>query len=562
MKKIYLLLLGLLSIMTACQEPEYVLPTADRQGITSLTAIFTSGPFTDKEIVKYAITDASADKYVIPIPWFYPEDSEDETTPYMTAVRVRAELAPNCTIEPSLTVLDLTKDNYFVYTNAQGEKREICITGERTKSDKCELLSFSLVDPVVSGVIDNSSNTISLISADDLHSCLADITLSPHATITPDPRVEALDYNDDVTFTVVAHNGVDKKEYVVRKTIPAKIPYGFNTPLEELFNLDATAGAGIPWNDTNAPTLGVVGGQLVVCMGDGTTPLYFNQETGSKGGTINLGSAQAGCVTSDEGGHLLICNKVDIGDQCNIFMTSSVKDAPQLFYSFTNTAGLPMGAKMKVIGDVTSNAVIILTNDGISGVTSSSAFTRIVVENGEIQTPEVVDISSTGLAWGAAPVNSTSVVPASTNVTDGYFLSYYDANILTYLNGNNQIAAQLANTSGNSWAQNQNCLDTKTFNNANYLAMLLVSHFPHWGVGPQVYLYDVTSKGSLGNDVFTSPALVFKADALNWYQQGDTKTASGDVLIAPSTNGFKIYVYYYDNNSATIGGFSADCIQK
>lgn len=232
MKKIYLLLLGLLSIMTACQEPEYVLPTADRQGITSLTAIFTSGPFTDKEIVKYAITDASADKYVIPIPWFYPEDSEDETTPYMTAVRVRAELAPNCTIEPSLTVLDLTKDNYFVYTNAQGEKREICITGERTKSDKCELLSFSLVDPVVSGVIDNSSNTISLISADDLNSCLADITLSPHATITPDPRVEALDYNDDVTFTVVAHNGVDKKEYVVRKTIPEKIPYGFNAPLK------------------------------------------------------------------------------------------------------------------------------------------------------------------------------------------------------------------------------------------------------------------------------------------------------------------------------------------
>lgn len=401
MKKIYLLLLGLLSIMTACQEPEYVLPTADRQGITSLTAIFTSGPFTDKEIVKYAITDASADKYVIPIPWFYPEDSEDETTPYMTAVRVRAELAPNCTIEPSLTVLDLTKDNYFVYTNAQGEKREICITGERTKSDKCELLSFSLVDPVVSGVIDNSSNTISLISADDLNSCLADITLSPHATITPDPRVEALDYNDDVTFTVVAHNGVDKKEYVVRKTIPEKIPYGFNAPFEELFNLDATAGAGIPWNDTNAPTLGVVGGQLVVCMGDGTTPLYFNQETGSKGGTINLGSAQAGCVTSDEGGHLLICNKVDIGDQCNIFMTSSVKDAPQLFYSFTNTAGLPMGAKMKVIGDVTSNAVIILTNDGVSGVTNSSAFTRIVVKNGEIQTPEVVDISSTGLAWGS-----------------------------------------------------------------------------------------------------------------------------------------------------------------
>ena len=82
------------------------------------------------------------------------------------------------------------------------------------------------------------------------------------------------------------------------------------------------------------------------------------------------------------------------------------------------------------------------------------------------------------------------------------------------------------------------------------------------GCCPQLYLYDITSKGSLGNDVFTSPALTFKADALKWYQQGESKTASGDVLIAPSTNGFKIYVYYYDNNSATIGGFAADCIQK
>ncbi|MCS2841431.1 DUF5018 domain-containing protein [Bacteroides thetaiotaomicron] len=30
--------------MSSCQDPEYVLPTAERQGITSLTALFTSGP--------------------------------------------------------------------------------------------------------------------------------------------------------------------------------------------------------------------------------------------------------------------------------------------------------------------------------------------------------------------------------------------------------------------------------------------------------------------------------------------------------------------------------------
>lgn len=42
-KNILYLLLGILALTSSCQDPEYVLPTADRQGITSLTALFTSG---------------------------------------------------------------------------------------------------------------------------------------------------------------------------------------------------------------------------------------------------------------------------------------------------------------------------------------------------------------------------------------------------------------------------------------------------------------------------------------------------------------------------------------
>lgn len=36
-KNIQYLLLGVLALMSSCQDPEYVLPTAERQGITSLT---------------------------------------------------------------------------------------------------------------------------------------------------------------------------------------------------------------------------------------------------------------------------------------------------------------------------------------------------------------------------------------------------------------------------------------------------------------------------------------------------------------------------------------------
>ncbi|MCS2721829.1 DUF5018 domain-containing protein [Bacteroides thetaiotaomicron] len=38
-KNIQYLLLGVLALMSSCQDPEYVLPTAERQGITSLTAL-------------------------------------------------------------------------------------------------------------------------------------------------------------------------------------------------------------------------------------------------------------------------------------------------------------------------------------------------------------------------------------------------------------------------------------------------------------------------------------------------------------------------------------------
>lgn len=153
-KNILYLLLGILALTSSCQDPEYVLPTADRQGITSLTALFTSGPYVDKEAVVYTIADASVDKYVIPMPWYYPENSDNETSEYMKAMRIQAKLAPNCTIEPVLSILDLTKENYFTYTDAQGYKKQICITGERVKSTKCQLLSFSIPSEDITGIID------------------------------------------------------------------------------------------------------------------------------------------------------------------------------------------------------------------------------------------------------------------------------------------------------------------------------------------------------------------------------------------------------------------------
>ena len=563
MKKIFILIAGALLTLASCQKPQFVEPTADRQGITSLTAIFTFGPFMDSEVAKLSITDPNAERYVIPIPFYYPEASFDETTPYMTKVRVQAELQPNCTIEPSLgdQLLDLTQENWFTYTNAQGDSRPICITGERVKSDKCELISFAIKDPALTGVIDKAAKTVTLITVDDLAACVANAQISAHATISPDPA-EVRSYNEPVTFTVTAHNGVNKTEYVVAKGLPEKIEKGFNTNfVEQLFNIDPVSMLGLPaYTENVGPTLAYVDGKLVIAV-NGPAPIYVNAKTGVKEGTVTLGDAQAHSVTNDEGNYILYCNHAAGGETFKIWRSTGVDVAPELYHSFTNPTSLPMGSKMKVNGSLDGDALIVIPHEGVAGVTESGQISVVEVKGGAIVNTTVVDLSSI-VTWGEAYVNTAAVVAASNDMADGWFTSQYEPSALKYINGAGaEVASIPSDMTG--WGLNPNCIDAKSFNNVEYVALFVVSHFPAWGMGPELYLYDVTDKAQVtGGDVTQVPGTVLSNRAITWYQTGSYSIASGDVVIAPTADGFTFQLYYYDHNSQVIGGYAADCIKR
>ena len=564
MKKnlLYLLTLVMLVATSSCQEPEYVAPTADRQGLTSLTAIFTSGPFVDQEMARLEIGEQMSDRLVIPVPYFYPITSDNETSEYMTKVRVQAALAPNCFIEPALTILDLTKENEFTYTDAAGNKRDIIITGERVKSNACELLSFAIVEPAINGIIDKAQKKVSLISTDDLSSVIASYEISAHATISPDPSKEPVDLNEPVTFTVTAHDGVTTAEYTVLKEAPEKIEFGFvKESVEQLFNFDPVSNLGLPaFDQMVGPSLAALQGKLVICMDDGSTPIYVNGLTGVKMGEINLGSAVAGSITNDEAENMLIVNKVNGGETVNIYRTASVTEAPTLFHSFINSSSFPMGAKMKVIGNIDTEAIIMFTHAGIDGISSSNEVTVLAVKDGQVVGSEVKAIP--GMGWGSAPVNTATVVAASTNPADGCFLSYYPSfSQFAWINADGSVYASVgSDTTG--WGLNPNCLDSKRFNNVNYVALFVVSHFPAWGMGPQLYLYNVNDRSKFtGTSVTDLACLELTNQGITWYQTGSNSVASGDVVIAPSADGFKLYIYYYDHNSQVIGGYVADCIK-
>ena len=563
MKKNILFLLAFVMLaLTSCEDPQYVAPTAERQGLTSLTAIFTSGPFVDQQMGKLEIGDEIPDRLVIPIPYYYPVTSDDETEQYMTRVRVQAALGANCFISPALTILDLTKDNEFTFTDAKGVSKKIIITGERVKSSACELLSFSLTEPEFTGIIDKATKKVSIITIEDISSATAVAEVSPHATISPDPA-EARSYNEPVVFTVTAHDGTTA-EYTVMKDEPEKIDAGFNREsVELLFNFDPVASLGMPAFDVAVgPTLAALKGKLVICAGDGTAPIYVNALNGAKQGQINLGAAVCNAITNDEAEHLLIINHTEAHETANIYRANSVTDVPVLFKSFLNDCALPLGSKIKCIGNIDSDALIIIPNEGVDGVTTSSQYTMIQVQGGVAGEPQIIDIAATGYGWGSAPVNTAGICARTTNPLDGIFISKYEPSRLDHIAPDGTMSGGMTSDL-TGWGLNPNCLDSKKFNNVNYLALFVVSHFPAWGMGPQLYLYNVNNLANFtGDDVASCPCLELANGAIDWYQTGSFSIASGDVVIAPSADGFNLRIYYYDHNSQVVGGYSADCIKR
>lgn len=559
MKKIYnLIFIAVLALAASCQKPEYVEPTADRQGITSLTAYFTSGKYVDQAIAKLDVTDETMDYYVIEIPWFFPEESEDPTTIYMSSLRIRAELAPNCKIEPALTILDLNLENKFQFTDNKGETRDIIITGKRTKSRKNNLMSFALTEPYrIDGFINDDTNEIYLFTTDDLTGFSAEATACAHATVETTLSVKK-DYNNDQEVTVVAQDGKTKRTYTIQKRYPNKIPYGFRSEsARQLFNFEPVSRLGFPeYTVTVYPSLAYVGGNLVVCLGNGGTPVYLDGLTGVKAGEINIGSVASAAVTNDEGGNVIFTNHAEPQETLEIYKTKSVTEAPVLFHSFVNETDVPVGYNVKVHGNIDTDAVIILTHEGIAGVTETSKYTRVVVSGGAVVSTETVDLAGLGLSWGAAPTNAAKVVPVSAKAEDGVMLCYYSYNTIVYVNGNGAIAATLpVLDEGISSNYNTNVMETKTYNNAPYAIHMVSSHFPMWGCGPHLRVFDISTPSSIKDGM-----TVLENTAIEWYQTAAQGCAAADVIMAPSTDGFKVYIYYFDHNAGVIGGYVADCI--
>ena len=577
MKKYLSIMIAVVVGLSACHKPEYVPSSADRQGLTSLTAILVDGPYAGQELARFTITDPEASLLEIPIPYYYPESSNDETLIYMMKLRVQAELQPNFTISPKLGVLDLTEVNTFTLTDPTGKSREIQITGKRVKPASCALLSLMVEEVKTSGVVYEADSKILIPYLEDLSAVHVTCQVSPHATISSingkkyDAKTK-YNLNTGATLTVTAANGTDSKTYQIAQGIPTLLSSGLReASIALLSNVDPVSMVGLPdYTNLCYVSLAGIGSQILVGIGEGRAPFIVDAFTGSKKGEMVLGSAVADAITNDDAGHVLLCNAAQggaVAETVNIWTTDSPTTAPTLWHSFVNPCMFPIGHRMKVLGDITKEAVIVFTAEGIAGVSTTAEMAWLKVENGAVTGMYTKDFAPLGLGWGAAPVNYATVVPASvTPDKDGWFVDYYEGNsdpsvahgnddcyILHYFDGKDRD--KWVELVGN-WAVNPNCLDVKTFNGARYMALFAVSHFPEWDIRPRLHFYDVTDP--------SSARVMLANDSISIFQKGATDPevgAAGDVVLVPSADGYRLYVYYYDHHAQALGAYVADCFE-
>ena len=469
MKKLYYLLMVSIFAVASCQEPQYIEPTADRQGITSLTARFTSTSekYENQVLAKLNVEDPEATEFIIPVPWFYPEESTDPTSIHMTRVRLEAELAPNCRIDPPLAMVDLTEENYYTFTNAQGESREIMITGRRTKSAKCNLMTFTLTKPYqIEGFIDDDKKEVYLFTTDDLDGFSGEATVCAHATLMTDLSVKK-NYNNEQEVTVMAQDEKTTCTYKIIKKYPNKIPYGFRAAsARQLFNIDPVSRLNFPEaKETVYSSLAYADGKLVISLGTGTAPIYCDPLTGVKMGDMNVGGINVAAITNDEGGNILVSTHAEPQGTVTLYKTTSVSAAPEQFHSFVNETDVPVGYNLKVNGNIDQDAVIILSHEGVDGVTATSKYTQIVITGGQVVSTETIDLAGLGLSWGSAPVHGAKIVPVSNKPETGVMLCYYSDNILHYV-ADGKIVANMEITAIAAIRNTANFKDEINFNMA------------------------------------------------------------------------------------------------
>ncbi|WP_202616947.1 DUF5018 domain-containing protein [Arcticibacter tournemirensis] len=574
---IFIATVGLLFFF-GCQKPDDLSPSVAHSGINTISAFLTDadGNILDENNGKFTaiITEGSRD-IVIPIPYYYPESSDNQVTPQMLSrMRIRAGLDDNVTISPALLYLDLSSGKKYTITvtNQRKEKQEYTIRGEIVKSAACAIEEFALPELSLTGVINQANKTISLVTLDNLPSVIASVRLSPHATISPDPRSTAIDYNSDRQFVVTAHDGTTKATYTVKKAVPDKLPAGIRPGSAKImFAKKLIADLGAPANNHG----GLAATKDYVIISTRTNQnVVIDAKTGALLSPIDVSVTGGGLNnmynTADNAGNILIGNLAQNAGTYKIWKLTPPGGHPELFINWTANTTFAVGRKFSVQGNINSDAIITAPLHNGSG----AQFARWRVSGGALQsqTPDIITIN--GLTWGT---HVDVVATSPTDVNADYFVARYSDHIagengnvysmLNWINGSNKtVRKSLVNVNSNFVS---NAVAYTVFNKTPYVLVNYANGFT-WGQADMVYLVNASSVNSFTADYNSWGGPWGAGGAVEWacelHKYGAMSAsgvangnATGDVAFVQSEDGYFLYAYFMFTNGYVVG-VQFDCV--
>lgn len=488
-------------------------------------------------------------------PYNYPKMS-DIVLPEsaLKRVRISASLEPNVEIRPELLFMDLTQENYIAVTDkTSGSTTNYRITAEIRKSAECMISDFSIPNLGLQGVINEMNQSISLITPDEIGEQPADVTLSHGATISPDPRVVALDYDREQTVTVTAQNGEASRKYVINKTVPPKVPFGIRPNSGLLLWSKYVSELAEITNPANVKAVAPSGNHLFVCEKGSPKMIYLNAKTGEYAGTVDVsgfaGNNMPFHVAADDAGNILVCN-LTAGNEKFVVWKSKGADRPfEKYIEFH--AEQKMGWNISVCGSLDADAIITTYAQG-----AALQYARWQVQGGVLtsQTPEIISVQNTNCGfqrWGDAVYTDPADI-RSDYLAAGHAKDNEDGKRYFFLvdGATHKIKAKgPAETKGNTPISS---VDYIEFNNSSYVAYNYVNPFT-WAIGSSdaVLLYDITT------DVFGSPIATIPSK--EYGALGKNANGYGDVAFHENPNGYYLYLYFVFANGR-IGCIQYDCL--
>ncbi len=556
----------------ACQEPEVLLPAEANKGINNLTVYPTwdgyhtadASGFTSKiDYEKRVIT--------IQVPYTLPVESDNvQKLENYKKVWVQFNLDDNATLEPKLTTIDLTQTYKVTLTDQKKEQSEWTIKAALAKSSACDIESFAIPSLGLTAVIDKSSATASLIYFEQLKNVFAEVVVSPHAKIVPDPATTAFWCSPDEPkkFTVIAQDGVTSREWTLQQTEPARVEEGIRPESGKMLWTTKLSAAGVAKLDM---TTGIaVTDDYVILNTRGEDPIVLDAKKGTTVGTMSLGSIKGATssyyMTSDHKGHIVINNRVpDDGGVFRVWRMRDINSTPELFIEYATTD--VYGDHISVWGDVYGDATVQAAYCGWTSTGSTSTLTWTVKDGQTVSMqPYWCQISGVG-GW-----TNGDAIRLGTDATADFLACGYSMNKLTWVDGATNAALNYVQgtLTGN---EGMKAVDAVPFNGINYVAATMETFFT-WGVAGGMWVmeakYPQTFSGSLELDASLDPdCVVYGLDrgegGYGIYggraNDGTNGNAIQDVKLHVTEDGYFMYAYFMFCNGY-VGCIQFDCIAQ